>query len=38
MSKSLVCDIVIGCVLGVSLGVAMLYGLVELADWFMEHT
>lgn len=38
MSKRLLCEVVLGCLLGLTLGVAVLYGLVELADWIVEQT
>lgn len=30
--------IAIGVLLGLALGLAMIYGLVELADWIVEYT
>lgn len=31
-------EVVLGALLGLSLGVGMLYGLVEGADWIVERT
>lgn len=31
-------EIVVGCVLGLALGGALIYGLVEMADWIVEYT
>lgn len=37
MSNRLLYEIVIGCALGLALGGALLYGIVELADWIVEE-
>lgn len=37
MSRA-VCEIVFGCIVGIAIGGAVLYGIVELADLIVEHT
>jgi hypothetical protein len=38
LSNRVIFELVLGCAMGIALGAALLYGLVELADWMVEHT
>jgi hypothetical protein len=38
MNNRVVCELIVGCAMGIALGAAVLYGLVELADWIVETT
>lgn len=38
MNTRLLCEVIVGCLLGIGFGAAMMYGLVEAADWIVEHT
>lgn len=38
MSTRLLAEIILGCVMGIALGAAIIYGLVELADYIVEQS
>jgi hypothetical protein len=38
LSNRLLFELVLGCLIGIALSAAMLFGIIELADWIVERT